>query len=124
MDLFDSNLGKIALDCVEGHCSAVLKGVTDLFWSRLGQLKELLVEQLQAAIELPKLSRSGSDEIKNVAGVVGDDRAAFAECFSKIAIGKEQEEREGYSVISTDAKEKDGSSIGSTKMALPRAAQR
>lgn len=79
MDLFDSNLGKIALDCVEGHCSAVLKGVTDLFWSRLGQLKELLVEQLQAAIELLKLSRSGSDEIKNVAGVVGDDRAAFAE---------------------------------------------
>jgi hypothetical protein len=142
MDLFDPNLGKIALDCVLGHGSSVMKGVTDLFWTRLGQLKEFLVEQLRVAIGLPKFPVGDEpswegDEIQNMAGVVEDDRArAFAEWIvgrvlerveripastdlsSKDVIGKEQGEREGHSVISTDAKEY-GSSIGSTKMALP-----
>lgn len=35
MDLFDSHLGSMALDCVKGHSSSVLKGMADQFWERL-----------------------------------------------------------------------------------------
>ncbi|KAG0350323.1 hypothetical protein BG005_010165 [Podila minutissima] len=124
MDLFDPNLGKIALDCVQGHSSSVLKGVTDLFWTRLGQMKEFLLEQLRVAIGLPKfpvgaegLEMEGGDLQEVAKAVDAEGARAFVEWMmgrvlekaersppptdlSRLedAIGKEQVERDEHNV--------------------------
>lgn len=141
MDLFDPHLGSIALDCVKGHGSSVLKGMTDLFWERLGQLKEYLMEQLRVAIGLPRymsparehesleegegvdVSRVEEEQSRAIEWIVGRflERVQSISSSTNLsrsedATGKEEGSEE-LNVISTDDNEE---SVGSTKMALPR----
>ncbi|KFH67744.1 hypothetical protein MVEG_06476 [Podila verticillata NRRL 6337] len=140
MDLFDPRPGSMALDCVKGHGSSVLKGVADLFWERLTQLKEYLMEQLRVAIGLPRylsparghesleesedvdVGRAEEEQFRAIEWIVDRLLERVQSISSSMDLRRSEDaiEKEGgeeLNVISTNDKEE---SVGSTKMALPR----
>ncbi|GJJ73393.1 hypothetical protein EMPS_05751 [Entomortierella parvispora] len=62
-DIFDPRVATLALDCLTFHFKTLLTEIQSLFWTRLNDAKEFLLEQVRSLIPLPRFLIPFSDEI-------------------------------------------------------------
>lgn len=53
-DIMDPNVAKMALDCLTTHFQTFSKEIQSLFWTRLNDAKEFLLDQVRNLIPLPR----------------------------------------------------------------------
>ncbi|KAG0343581.1 hypothetical protein BG004_005202, partial [Podila humilis] len=58
-DIFDPKMATLVLDCVKAHFHMATQALVDLFWTRIGDAKEFLINQILGLIGLPAITSSG-----------------------------------------------------------------